>query len=141
MPSIRLLTSLTVIAVTSAVFPPHEKVPQVRTVSVARSVHAFAYYRPDIAPRLALVTPLQLQETERVHVCEESDAGWAVDGPRYYGGLGWLQATWDTYRLPGFPASANLATPQQQARAMVRFVEVGNGGVWPDQDGCWKGGY
>ena len=74
----------------------------------------------------------------RVHVCEERGYGWHVDGPTYFGGLGWKAATWDRYRLPGFPSSAALATVEQQARAMVNFAAA-NG--WPDQSGCQKGGY
>jgi len=70
---------------------------------------------------------------EKVHFCEENvPNGWHIHGPLYYGGLGWLAATWDKYRLPGFPVRADLATPLQQARAMARFIAV-TGMPWPDQ--------
>jgi hypothetical protein len=75
----------------------------------------------------------------RVHHCEEPS--WHVEGGQYRGGLGWLDATWQRYRLPGFPAHADLATPQQQARAMLRFITVAEHGWWPDQNGCTGGGY
>lgn len=70
----------------------------------------------------------------RVHNCEEPT--WTVKGSKYRGGLGWLDATWQAYKLPGFPAHADEATPQQQARAMLRFVHVAEHGWWPDQVSC-----
>ena len=75
----------------------------------------------------------------RVAICEEG--GWVdVHGPTYYGALGWLQATWDQYRAPGFPARMDEATPQQQAWAMAHFVGSAMKGWWPDQGSC-TGGY
>jgi hypothetical protein len=86
-----------------------------------------------------LVPPLIFAKVLRVHRCEEG-TNWYAHGLLYFGGLGWLDATWQRYKLPGFPARADLATPQQQARAMLRFVTVAEHGWWPDQNGC-TGGY
>lgn len=81
-----------------------------------------------------------MAKTIRVHVCEERGHGWHVDGPTYFGGLGWLAATWTEFRAPSFPVSMADATPQQQAWAMAHFVGATMGGWWPDQSGC-TGGY
>jgi hypothetical protein len=83
-----------------------------------------------------LVNPKIMQMTMKVHVCEESAAGWHVHGPTYFGGLGWLDATWLEFRLPGFPIRADLASPAQQARAMSRFASRYG---WPDQNGLCEG--
>ena len=72
-------------------------------------------------------------KVERVHICEERGHGWAVDGPTYFGGLGWTAATWRSFRLPGYPLSASEATVQQQAWALVRFAARYG---WPDTEGC-----
>ncbi len=94
------------------------------------------------APRPVAVRPLVsrliMAMTERVHVCEEGGYGWHVNGPTYFGGLGWLWVTWQTYRRADFPRSMADATPAQQAWAMAHFARVYG---WPDQDGCWAGGY
>ena len=82
-----------------------------------------------------LVSPTIMAMTVRVHNCEEPV--WNVDGPKYFGGLGWLDATWLTFRRHDFPRYMSRATPQQQAWAMARFaMRYG----WPDQRGC-SGGY
>ena len=86
-----------------------------------------------------LVSASIMAKVERVHLCEERSGGWHVNGPTYFGGLGWLAATWAQFRAPTFPVSMADATPQQQAWAMAHFV----GSVlhfWPDQVGC-TGGY
>lgn len=80
-----------------------------------------------------LVSDAILQKTIRVHNCEEPV--WNVNAGEYKGGLGWLDATWLEYRLPGFPRYAWQATVQQQARAMLHFVTVAEHGYWPDQNG------
>ena len=106
-----------------------------RTVSVLIFIVLSAVSQP--ASASTLVSAKIMQMTMKVHVCEESAAGWHVHGPRYFGGLGWLDATWQEFKLPGFPARADLATPQQQALAMARFAARYG---WPDQSGC-SGGY
>ena len=78
-----------------------------------------------------LVSPLVMQKTIKVMHCETGN--WRTNGPKYYGGLGWLDATWLKYRLPGFPRYASQATPEQQARAMLHFVTVALHGWWPHQ--------
>lgn len=76
----------------------------------------------------------------RVHHCE--GVAWDSRGPIYSGGLGWLSATWHQYKAPWMPATMDLATPQEQAWAMVRFVAT-TLHYWPDQQ--WparcSGGY
>ena len=93
-----------------------------------------------IAANLPLVSAAIMAKATNVAVCEEG--GWIndVDGPTYYGSLGWLAVTWAQYRAPSFPASAYLATPAQQAWAMAHFVGAKLHGWWPDQVGC-TGGY
>ena len=78
-----------------------------------------------------------MQMTMKVHICEESAAGWHVHGPEYFGGLGWLNATWLQFRRGDFPLRMDQATPQEQAWAMARFAAKYG---WPDQFGC-SGGY
>ncbi len=75
----------------------------------------------------------------KVHVCEERGHGWHVDGPTYFGGLGWVQATWDQFRRPDFPKSAAMATITQQIWAAQRFAGFYH--FVPDQHGCWAQGY
>lgn len=89
-----------------------------------------------------LVSPTVMAKVVRVHECEENvPNGWHVDGPEYFGGLGWLAATWTAWRAPWMPANMALATPEEQAWAMLRFIVRGPlHGLWPDQDGC-TGGY
>ena len=82
-----------------------------------------------------LVSALIMQKTTRVHNCEEPV--WNINGPKYYGGLGWLDATWLAFRSPGDPRYMSQASPQRQARAMSRFAAKYN---WPDQFGC-QGSY
>ena len=77
--------------------------------------------------------------TTNVNICEES-GNWHVDGPTYFGGLGWLWATWQDWRQPSDPLNMALASPEEQARAMARFVGHVMGGWWPDAHGC-SGGY
>ncbi len=82
------------------------------------------------APHAHLVTPAQWAKVIRVHHCEGDP--WHLAGPTYQGGLGWRPATWLSYRAPWMPTSASLATPQEQAWAMVRFV-ARTLHYWPDQ--------
>lgn len=84
-----------------------------------------------------LVTPRQWQHVSMVHQCE-GDA-WHLIGPTYSGGLGWRPATWLTYRLSWMPSTMDAATPQEQALAMVRFVDH-TLHYWPDWPSC-TGGY
>jgi hypothetical protein len=99
-------------------------------------VAATLTFSPSIAhPR---PTREQIVMTMRVHVCEESSAGWQVDVDGYGGGLGWKDATWSEYRSSWMPAVAWLAPRWEQVLAMVNFARA-NG--WPDQTGCQEGGY
>ena len=93
---------------------------------------------PRIPTQAPLVAPWVMAATERVQACEEGSYGWHVNGPKYFGGLGWLWATWQAFRRPDFPLNMADASPEQQAWAMQRFAE--HYGFWPDQRGC-TGGY
>lgn len=85
-----------------------------------------------------LVSAQLLAKASRVAQCEEG--GWHnVDGPTYFGALGWLWATWQAYRAPSFPVNMAYATPAQQTWAMAHFVGAALH-YWPDQNGC-TGGY
>src|ERR1700691_645326 len=71
-----------------------------------------------------LVPPRIFVMATNVATCEEG--GWApVDdahGPKYFGNVGFLDATYQANKLPGYPSRMDLATPQQQARVLLRFV-------------------
>lgn len=92
-----------------------------------------------------LVSDEILIKTIYVHNCEERGFGWHVGHGKtnyqYYGGIGWLDATWLKYKAPSFPRSMSDATPQQQAWAMAHFVGAQLGGRWPDANGVCTGGY
>lgn len=97
-----------------------------RTISVLSSCLSLLA----VGPHARLVTPAQWSRVVRVHRCEGDS--WRSSGPLYQGGLGWRPATWLAYRAPWMPLSAAQATPQEQAWAMVRFVER-TLHYWPDQ--------
>jgi hypothetical protein len=93
-----------------------------------------------------LVSAYIMQKVERVHICEERGYGWHVDGPVYFGGLGWkvnkygVQQLWLNFKPPRAPQSMADATPFQQAWAEAHFIGSVFHGWWPDQVGC-TGGY
>ena len=87
------------------------------------------------ADAVQLVSHRIMVMTLRVHNCEEPV--WNVNGPKYYGGLGWLDATWLAFKRKDFPRYMSEATPQEQAYAMEQFAKKYG---WPDQHGC-SGGY
>ena len=68
-----------------------------------------------------LVTSRSWHRVEKVHRCESPT--WHDNGPTYQGGLGWLHSTWTAYRAPWMPLNMARATPQEQAWAMVQFVQ------------------
>lgn len=80
------------------------------------------------------ITHAALVRWMKVHVCEERGHGWHVHGPTYWGGLGWMQATWDQFKRADFPARADLATVAEQVWAAQRFA--GYYHLVPDQHGC-----
>jgi hypothetical protein len=104
-----------------------------RTIPKLLLISVFSCMASGVAPATAGTLPKYVQMSQKVHFCEENvPNGWHVSGPLYFGGLGWLSATWNRYKLPGFPARADLATPIQQSRAMLRFVTIALNGHWPD---------
>lgn len=87
-----------------------------------------------------LVTPKAMAEWTKVAVCEEGGWGSRYDahGPTYYGNLGWLDATWRTFRASWMPRYMSEATPQEQVWAALQFTKRYQ--FVPDQNGC-GGGY
>jgi len=83
-----------------------------------------------------LVTPAQFRQALWVHKCEEGRYGWHVGGPMYYGGLGWRPATWTTFRASWMPTRMDLATPVEQAFALLRFAAKYG---MPDLNGTCRG--
>lgn len=84
------------------------------------------------------VTPAMFAEVAQVNQCEEG-GDWHVNGPEYFGGLGWLAATWDEFRKPSWPRNMADAPPLMQSNAMFRFIWH-YGIAMPDQGRC-TGGY
>lgn len=87
-----------------------------------------------------LVSHDVLMKATRVAICEEGGWSHSVDGPTYFGSLGWLWSTWQQFRYHNFPKNMYYATPAQQSWAMAHFVNTELHGWWPDQKGC-TGGY
>ena len=79
----------------------------------------------------SLVSRAIMAKTIKVMHCEAGT--WHSDGPKYFGGLGWLAATWAEFRAPTFPRNMADATPQQQAWAMAHLVGTLLHGWWPHQ--------
>jgi hypothetical protein len=76
-----------------------------------------------------------MAQATHVAICEEG--GWHnVDGPTYYGSLGWLWATWQEFRLPWMPINMFYATPTEQALALSRFAKRYG---MPDLNGTCRG--
>ena len=82
------------------------------------------------------VSPALMNQARHVNICEERGYGWHVDGPEYFGGLGWLWATWQEFKLPWFPRNMADATPIEQAFALSRFARRYG---MPDLDGTCHG--
>ena len=61
--------------------------------------------------------------------------GWKANtGNGYYGGLQFDQATWNQYKLPGFPERADLASKEQQIAAAENALKSGRTpqSLWPN---------
>ncbi len=68
----------------------------------------------------------------------EAGGDWGINtGNGYFGGLQFDQSTWDAYKLPGFPARADLATKEQQIAAAIKAIEDRGGAqsLWPENYG------
>ena len=66
--------------------------------------------------------------------CEQghgSGVRWNAYSRTYEGGYGFLHVTWRQYRLPGYPRSANLATPEQQTEVAKRVQRASGWRAWP----------
>lgn len=86
-----------------------------------------------VAGAAVRVTPAAMRAWTKVAVCEEG--GWHnAHGPTYYGALGWLDSTWQTFRRSDFPRRMDHATKAQQVWAAMRFAR--HYGFIPDQHGC-----
>lgn len=61
------------------------------------------------------------------------DGGWQANtGNGFYGGLQFLQSTWDQFKLPGMPGRADLATKEQQIAVAERVLAAQGPGAWPN---------
>ncbi len=95
--------------------------------------HAVQAIRFGVEP--VRITHAALVRWTRVAICEEG--GWHnVDGPTYFGSLGWTWATWQQFRRADFPKNAYHATVAQQVWAAQRFA--GHYGFVPDRFGCYS---
>lgn len=56
---------------------------------------------------------------------------WWAYSKDYEGGYGFLHSTWDTYKYPGMPDSANKATPYQQTLVAIRLSKLFGFSPWP----------
>ena len=71
-------------------------------------------------PKIHVSRALMVQATH-VAVCEEG--GWHnAHGPTYFGALGWLDGTWQEFRLPWMSSRMDEAAPIVQAWALGRFA-------------------
>ena len=61
----------------------------------------------------------------------ETAATWTHYTQTYEGAYGFTHAAWRQWRYPGYPASANRATPEQQTRVAQRIQRVAGWGAWP----------
>jgi hypothetical protein len=86
------------------------------------------------------ITSTQVAAWSRVNVCEEG-GHWHVSGPVYSGGLGFSHANWTAFNTYGFPATAGIATPDEQIKVAVAFADHywGTPDAAPDQNGCGTG--
>jgi hypothetical protein len=67
---------------------------------------------------------------DRLAACE-SGGRWDIYNPPHEGGLQFHHATWDAYKLAGYPDDAHLATREQQI-AVGEVVQRAQGwGAWP----------
>lgn len=84
------------------------------------------------------VSPALMAQARWVNHCEENGQPnpWHIAGPTYYGGLGWLNATWQEFKAPSMPHLMSSATPMEQAWALGRFAHVYG---MPDQNGTCHG--
>ena len=66
----------------------------------------------------------QMNQARWVNHCEEQGQKnpWHVNGPTYFGGLGWLWATAQEFKQPSWPSNMALWTPQMQAWALYQFA-------------------
>jgi len=63
---------------------------------------------------------------------------WAHNSGTYQGAFGFYYVSWDSFKLPGYPSEAYLATPWQQWRVAKRIAQrYGMAEPW----GCWRGSH
>jgi hypothetical protein len=97
---------------------------------------------PVAVPMSPLPTPYQTEIWTHVDWCEEQ-GNWYVEGPTYYGGLGWLQATWNMFKTPSDPPYMSEATPVEQIEAgvafAVRYYGYADGNPEPSLSSCGSG--
>lgn len=57
--------------------------------------------------------PVEEVDWDGIAQCE-TDSNWSMQGPRYSGGVGFYNGTWDSYGGREFASNAGLATKEQQ---------------------------
>ncbi len=73
---------------------------------------------------------------QRLIQCE-THSNWRHNSGTYQGAFGFYYGTWDTYRLPGYPAEAYNANPFQQWQVAKRVFRHHGYGAW----GCFNHGW
>ena len=71
--------------------------------------------------------------------CEQPGRGawgvnWSHTGPTYQGGLGFYYATWQHWKLKGYPSNAGYATWRQQMIVAQRVANSVGYSAWS----CWS---
>ena len=61
----------------------------------------------------------------------ETGATWTWYNRTYEGAYGFTHAAWRQFRYPGYPSSANRATPAQQTAGAARIQRAVGWGAWP----------
>lgn len=92
-------------------------------LSLAGAAHAQKQTRPTWLPEIWW----------KIAWCE-THANWRHDSGTYQGAFGMYHGTWDTYRLPGYPAEAYNATPRQQYAVARRVAANHTLNAW----GCYR---
>lgn len=75
---------------------------------------------------------------QNLAACESGSTppNWKHNSGTYEGAFGFARGSWDAFRPPRYPSSANLATPWQQWRvALLIAARYGIAEPW----GCWRG--
>lgn len=75
---------------------------------------------------------------QNLAACESGSnpPNWTHNSGTYEGAFGFYYGSWDSFKLPGYPSAAYLATPWQQWKVARRIAaRYGIASPW----GCWRG--